>query len=358
MSIEHSAKNTRSMQLPREVVIGRDVLDSMPDVCTRLGVLPKGSLALVVADSNTLRIAGKRVVEGLESAHIECGHILVKRASMDEVDRVVELSKGALLLIGVGGGTVIDVSKLASTRLGIPFISVPTVASHDGIVSSRASIRDEGGSSVSVEAQAPMAVVADTGVIVRAPYRFLAAGCGDIISNQTAILDWKLAYRLKGEPYSEYASALSEMTAKIVMDSAESIKPNLEEAVRIVMKALVSSGVAMSIAGSSRPASGSEHKFSHMLDMIAPKPALHGEQCGVGSIMMMYLHGGNWRAIRDALMTIGAPTTAEQLKIPENCIVEALVRAREVRPERFTIIDGGLTEEAAIKLATHTGVIE
>jgi len=356
LSIEQSDKNARRMQLPREVVIGRDVLDSIADVCTGLGVLPEDGLALVVADSNTMSIAGTRVVEGLEDAHIDSGHILVGTASMDEVKKVVESSGDASLLIGVGGGTVIDVSKLASTKIGIPFISVPTVASHDGIVSSRASIRNKNGT-VSVEAQAPMAVVADTGIIVRAPYRFLAAGCGDIISNQTAILDWKLAYRLKGETYSEYASALSGMTAKIIMDSAESIKPNLEEAVRTVMKALVSSGVAMSIAGSSRPASGSEHKFSHMLDIIAPRPALHGEQCGVGSIMMMYLHGGNWQAIRDALTTIGAPTTAEQLRISEERIVEALVGAWQVRPERFTIIDSGLTEDAAIKLATHTGVI-
>ena len=56
---------------------------------------------------------------------------------------------------------------------------------------------------------------------------------------------------------------------------------------------MISSGMAISIAGNSRPASGSEHKFSHALDMIAPKPALHGEQCGVGTIMMMYLHGGD-----------------------------------------------------------------
>jgi len=357
VSIEHSEKHPKSMQLPREVVIGRDVLDGIAEVCKRLGVIPSGRSALVVADSNTMRIAGKRTLESLEDAHIDGEHILVERASMDEVERVVEASQRASLLIGVGGGTVIDVTKLASTKRGIPFVSVPTVASHDGIVSSRASIRGEHGT-VSVEAQAPMAVVADTGIIVRAPYRFLAAGCGDIISNKTAILDWKLAHRLKGEPYSEYASALSEMSAKIIMDSAESIKPNLEDAVRIVMKALVSSGVAMSIAGSSRPASGSEHKFSHMLDMIAPRPALHGEQCGVGSIMMMYLHGGDWRAIRDALSTIGAPTTARQLGIPEEHIVEALVRAHEVRPERFTILDSGLTMEAAIALATHTEVIE
>src|SRR5256886_17639739 len=82
------------------------------------------------------------------------------------------------------------------------------------------------------------------------------------------------------------------------------INPRLEESAWFVCKALVSSGVAMSIAGSSRPASGSEHKFSHALDRIAKKPGLHGEQCGVGTIMMMYLHAGNWQEVRDALLAI------------------------------------------------------
>ena len=125
-----------------------------------------------------------------------------------------------------------------------------------------------------------------------------------------------------------------------------------------VVKALISSGMAISIAASSRPASGSEHKFSHALDMVAPKPALHGEQCGVGTIMMMYLHGGNWESIRDALKIVKAPTTAEELGIEPEYIIEALKIAHTIRKDRYTILgDRGLTDEAARKLASNTGVI-
>jgi len=167
-----------------------------------------------------------------------------------------------------------------------------------------------------------------------------------------------LARNLRGEEYSNYAAALSEMTAQILIENAHSIKPGLEESAWNVSKALVSSGVAMSIAGSSRPASGSEHLFSHSLDRIAEKSALHGEQCGVGSIMMMYLHGGDWQKIKDCLLTIGAPTTARALGVKDEDIIEALVHAHEIRKERYTILgDKGLTREAAERLARITKVI-
>jgi glycerol-1-phosphate dehydrogenase [NAD(P)+] len=172
------------------------------------------------------------------------------------------------------------------------------------------------------------------------------------------VKDWELAHRLRDEPFSEYASIISNLTARILIDSAELIKPGLEESAWTVMKALVASGVAMSIAGSSRPASGSEHKFSHALDELAPKPALHGEQCGVGTIMMMYLHGGNWQEIRTALKAIGAPTNASELGIEEEYIIKALLHAHNIRPERYTILGTGLTPEAARKVAKITKVIE
>jgi glycerol-1-phosphate dehydrogenase [NAD(P)+] len=130
---------------------------------------------------------------------------------------------------------------------------------------------------------------------------------------------------------------------------------------------MIVSGVAMSVAGNTRPASGAEHMFSHMLDHLGPRillkgkkgrKPLHGEQCGVGAIMMVYLHGGNWREIRDALIKLGAPTTSKELGISKKKIVEALVRAQEIRPERYTILgENGLTENAARKLAQTTGVI-
>jgi glycerol-1-phosphate dehydrogenase [NAD(P)+] len=171
------------------------------------------------------------------------------------------------------------------------------------------------------------------------------------------VLDWKLAHRLKGVDFSEYAAALSEMTAKLVMDRAHEIKPQLEESVRIVIKALVSSSVAMSIAGSSRPASGSEHMFAHQLDVIASTPALHGEETGVGTIMMMYLHGGDWKRIKNALRTIGAPTNAKELGVRDEEVIQSLVKAHEIRPNRYTILGSGLEEKAARKIAAITGVI-
>jgi glycerol-1-phosphate dehydrogenase [NAD(P)+] len=118
----------------------------------------------------------------------------------------------------------------------------------------------------------------------------------------------------------------------------------------MVTKALVSSGVAMSIAGSSRPASGGEHKFGHALERIIPGKVLHGEACGLGSIMTMYLHGGDWQRIRSALKTIGAPTTPAEAGIPDEAAVQALLTAKKIRPERFTILDMGLTNESAERL--------
>lgn len=147
------------------------------------------------------------------------------------------------------------------------------------------------------------------------------------------------------------------MTAQIIEKNATMIRRGLEESARLVTKALVSSGVAMSIAGSSRPASGSEHMFSHALDKIAPKPALHGEQCAIGTIMMLYLHGGDWESIRFALKKIGLPITARQLKIDDKIIIDALMIAHKMKPERYTILGSGLTREAAIDIAKTTKVI-
>jgi glycerol-1-phosphate dehydrogenase [NAD(P)+] len=355
MELTIDKNSAKWMQLPRDVLIGHGVLEEVGDVCRDLKL--KGN-ALIITGSTTWNVAGKRVSELLESAGNSTETLLTCKATMEEIERVVEKANEveANFLLGVGSGRSIDLAKLSSTRLEIPFISVPTAASHDGIASSRASIVDNG-RSTSVQAQAPIAVIADTGIISAAPFRFLAAGCGDIISNYTAVLDWELASRLRNEYFGEYAAALSRMAARVIIEYADSIKPEHETSTRLVVKALVSNGVAMSIAGSSRPASGSEHMFSHALDSIAPKPALHGEQCGVGTIMMMYLHGGNWQEIRDALKKIGSPVTAKELGIEDKYIIEALLHAHTIRPERYTILGSGLTPSAAEKVARITKVI-
>jgi len=345
------------IKLPRNVVLGHDVLGDVHEVVadTHLTGRP-----LVVTSPTPRRVAGEDILAQFEAAGLDPAVTEVESASFDAIEAVIEAAEDADAgyVVGVGGGKAIDIAKMAADHTGVGLVSVPTAASHDGIVSGRGSV-PEGDTRHSVAADPPVAVIADTGIIADAPWDLTTAGCADIISNYTAVKDWQLANRLQNVEYSEYSGALSKMTAEMLVDNTDAIKPGLEESAWIVMKALVSSGVAMSIAGTSRPASGSEHLFSHQLDRIAPGKALHGHQVGVGTIIAEYLHTGNdgdWRNIRDALASLDAPTTADELGVTETEVIQALTTAHEIR-DRYTILGNGISEDAAREAARRTGVI-
>jgi glycerol-1-phosphate dehydrogenase [NAD(P)+] len=345
------------MQLPREVLIGRNVTPLVGETLTRLGF--HGS-ALVVTGEVVIEIEGKIVLESLKPLGIKTETITVQNSTTEQVSkvesRIREMSPS--VVIGVGGGKDIDVAKLSSMKAGKGFLSVPTAASHDGIASPLVSMKGMD-RPYSYVAHSPIAIVADTAIIAKSPYRLIASGCGDVVAKYTAVRDWKLAHRIKNEYYGDYAAELALMSSRVVIKSASSIRTMSDSGVRTLVEALISCGVAMSIAGTSRPCSGAEHLFSHALTMIAPKPALHGEQCGVGTIMCAYLHGANWQVIRDFLERIGAPTNSSQLGIEPEYILKALTMAHSIRPERYTILgESGLTADAAQKVATITGVIE
>ena len=351
-----SKRKAKAMELPREVVVGHGSIELVGSTCRKLTL--KGP-ALIIADDVTRKVAGEKVMEALEYDNYQIFMKTIKDATIEEVEATKTKIEDDHInfVLGVGGGRPIDVAKLASFRKEIPFISVPTAASHDGIVSNRASIW-EGGKKQSYDSHTPFAVIADTAIIAKAPKKIMAAGCGDLISNETAVKDWELAHKEKKEEISTYASTLSKMTAFVIEKYAEIIGAGGEEGAWHVIKALVASGVAMSIAGSSRPCSGAEHMFSHRLDAIAPKPALHGEQCALGTIMMMKLHNGNWEGIRNTMTTIGIPTTAAELNLDPEMIIRALMEAHTVRPDRYTILGEGIDEKTAVEIATTTGVIE
>ncbi len=344
------------MQLPREVIVGKGTLSRVVEVVRRLGL--SGS-ALIVAGPKSYEVAGKRVRELLNQSGMEVDTFLVEATTIREVLAVEQKITAwrPQVLFGAGGGSKIDVAKLSSARLGIPFISIPTTVSHDGIAGPLASIKGFE-KPYSIMAQAPLAIVADTEVIEQAPWRSVVSGCGDVIAKFTAVRDWKLAHVENNEYYGEYAASLALMSAKLVSQNAESIQPGNEEGLRVLLEALISCGVAMSIAGSSRPASGSEHLFSHALDTMEGH-AMHGEQCGIGAIMIAYLYNANWKRIRDTLKQIGAPTTARAINVKDEDVVKALESATAVRPERYTILHKlKLDHDSCQKVAEITGIIE
>jgi glycerol-1-phosphate dehydrogenase [NAD(P)+] len=344
------------MQLPREVIIGNGAIEQVAVISQKLGFTKS---ALVIAGSKTYDIAGKIVKGLLEDSKMRVDTFLVDTATIMDVE-AVEREIGTLkpqIVFGVGGGTKIDVAKCSSARQSVPFISVPTTASHDGIASPLSSIKGLG-TPYSVMAQAPLAIIADTNIIMQAPWRLAISGCADVIAKLTAVRDWKLAYEEKDEYYGAYAASLAQMSARLIIESAGLIRERSEEGIRVLIEALISCGVSMSIAGSSRPCSGSEHMFSHGLETIMPNCSMHGERCGVGAIMMAYLHKADWSRVKATLEKLEAPTNARELGVSREQIVRALELAPSLRPERYTILNKlNLNRQAYERVAESTGVV-
>ncbi len=259
------------------------------------------------------------------------------------------------IIAGIGGGRSVDTAKMIAFNLDIPFVSVPTAASHDGIASPFVSIKSD--KPHSIVATAPLGVFVDIDIIKKAPSRLLASGCGDLVANISAVKDWKLGRDKTGEYYGRYSANLAIMSAEIVMEKSSQYAKNGIDA-RVIVEALISAGVASCIAGSSRPCSGAEHLFSHALDKIAPGKGLHGEKCGIGAIMITKLQGQNWKKIIKTLKDVKAPTTAKQIGLTDDQVIDALMIAQDLRPERYTILkEINMTERKAKSIAKSCNVI-
>lgn len=338
--------------LPKKVIVGLELLEKVGLYIKAIDAMI--SKAIIVSGASETAAYAKLVSDALQQCHIETWTVPISSSTMSEVEKAIDIAKdvAANVIIGVGGGKAIDVAKYSSYMLSKPFISVPTSPSHDGIASPFASIKDVG-KVTSVKASTPILIIADVAVMARAPRRNIVSGCGDLLGKFSAVLDWKLAHKLRGEYYGDYAASLSLLSAQHIVKYSSMFKTKQipTGAVRILVEALISSGIAMAIANSTRPASGSEHLIAHAIDLVAGYPALHGEEVGIGAIIALYLHGKNWRKIKGVLSEMGAPTKITQINVSKEQMVKALTIAHSIRPERYTILgEKGFSEEAAERL--------
>jgi len=341
-------KQLESFQIPRIVIFGPGAILKTPLVVSEL----KAGRILVISGKSATTAYANQVAQLLSNYSVDV-------VRYNEVD----LSKSSYdLVIGVGGGRPIDMAKVYSCVHKKPLVVIPTAASHDGIASPYVSY------TLSQKLQtygkivaSPVAIIADTSVILSAPSRLLKAGIGDLLGKIIAVRDWQLAHRLKGEEYSEYAAHLAVTSYKIAATNARRIRNfTREEDVRVLVKALIGCGVAMGIAGSSRPCSGSEHLFAHAIELRLQEEsseAVHGELVALGTIIMAYLHGINWRRIKKIAEIVGLPTTLKQAGIDADMAVEALTTAHALRPDRYTILGNGLSREAARRALEDTELI-
>lgn len=332
---------THIMQLPRKVIVGNKILDRSGDFIKE--TIQNSAKIVIITGINVKNKVVDIIEQSLTSNNLQFEWFITKEASFQEVDSLLNTlrNKKISLIVGLGGGRCIDIGKMVASRLKISFISIPTSASHDGISSPFVSLKG-GDRPYSIKAETPVEIITDLDIISNAPYKLIASGCGDLIAKTTAIKDWELARDYKNEYFGEYAAKLAYLGSKMIIDiSKEMVNNHITiQIARPIVEGLISSGVAAGIAGSSRPCSGSEHLFSHALEYITGnKCGLHGERVGIGTIIMAKLHKLEWYEIRDALKRIGAPTTGKEIKVDKDQMIEALLLAKKIRPERYTILN-------------------
>lgn len=259
-----------------------------------------GLRPVVVADTTTWGVAGERVntllaEEGLcpdEPFIFTDKDIHAEWKYVEELDTV--LSGTDAVAVAVGSGTVNDLSKLSSFHCGKRYMCVATAASMDGYTSYGASITKDG-SKQTFNCPAPLALVADTEIISKAPAAMTASGYADLFAKIPAGADWIVSEELGVEPIDPFPWGLVQDSLKMALENPERIKTGEKEAVHGLIEGLVMSGFAMQAHQTSRPASGADHQFSHLWNMEHHVMAdgtmpSHGFQVSIGSLMSTALY--------------------------------------------------------------------
>jgi glycerol-1-phosphate dehydrogenase [NAD(P)+] len=253
---------------------------------------------------------------------------------------------------GIGGGKTIDVTKFAAHMAGIPMVSVATSLAHDGIASPVSTLTHESGNG-SYGVVPPVAVVVDLDRVRRAPDGMATAGVGDVVSNLSAIADWELSAADTGEPVDGLAVAMARSAAQAVLHQPD---PALsDEFLTVLAEALVLSGMAMTVAGSSRPASGGDHEIMHAINELFPGSGSHGELAGLGALFCAYLRkdADQVTAMSACLRRHGLPRLPKQVGLTDGQFTSAVLRAPSTRPGRYTIL-----ERLAMSPAQAAGAVE
>lgn len=247
------------------VSIGSDVLKSLSAICENYKSI------LMVSDQNTYRVCGEEIAEILgekitTSIRFETGDtpLIPDEQAIETIQ--AKFIDGVDLVLGVGSGVINDLCKIVSYERKLPYYIVATATSMDGYASVGSALILKG-MKVTLNAAPPKAIIADTRVLKDAPMEMLQAGYGDIIGKYSCLNDWKLSALINGEYFCQRVYDLTYSTTDKVRSLASGVINRDEEAVGALMEALVAVGIAMAYVGNSRPASGSEHHFSHYFEI-------------------------------------------------------------------------------------------
>lgn len=330
---------------------------------------------IVAADAITYDIAGRKLEQAITAHGIDVhvtlitpnslGDVIADEASIIQLLLDIQQQK-AEVVIAAGSGTIHDISRYAAYTAGIPFVSVPTAPSVDGFNSKGAPIIIRG-EKKTIAAIGPDAIFADLEILAEAPAAMVAAGFGDMLGKYTSLLDWSFGASEGGEPYSGEVAEITRFALNKCVEHVPQIASRDQEGIRILIEALIESGLAMLLFGQSHSASGAEHHLSHFWEMeyirLGKRQLLHGAKVGVACAEISKLYHRlaaeesglaftsnpvkvreaiaalpDERMIRGWLKQVGGPSATEELGVDDELLKRSLQEAHHVRPNRYTLL--------------------
>lgn len=273
-------------------------------------------------------------------ASAEISIIFERTVASNDIDEAFTVGKKlpqqVQAIVAIGGGKAIDFCKYLAFIKQLPQFAVPTLISNDAFAAPNCSLLVDG-KRKTVKAQVPHAVILDTAIISRAPRHFLYSGIGDLFCKVTAVHDWKLAYKKRGELVNDFAATVSHKAADTFSYFNHKDLDNMEY-IGVISSSLLMTGIAMIIAGSSRPASGSEHLISHAYDLFAKKPSLHGLQVGVASYAVSFLQEITHERVKKDLLESGFHAFMKENPLNKEDFIKAVYNARQIKENFYTIL--------------------
>lgn len=273
----------------------------------------------------------------------------------DIIDLAFSIDVKTQVIVGIGGGKVIDAAKYAAYLRKLPFISVPTSASSDGFSSASASLLVNGKRN-SVPARMAYGIIADTDVIKSAPDKYLYSGIGDLVSKITALYDWVYEDKNGYTVLNDFAMMIAKKAVNsFVRTPFESIKDDLF--LRELLDSLAMSGIANEVAGGSAPTSGSEHLISHALDKMLETPQLHGIQVGVATYLMSKVQDHRYKRVNTIFTDTGFWGYVETLNLKRSDFKAAIDMAPSIKPYRHTYLHEEKYRELAKRLLVEDEIL-
>jgi len=335
----------RMLLSPLFIDIRAGAVEGLGELLSDRRISADGHVAVAVGPGQ-----GERLVEAIRPDLENADIFTVRGGSLEAAGELQGELRGKHYdaLVGIGGGRTLDVAKYAATRLALPMVAVATNLAHDGIASPVSSLLHEGGKG-SFGVSLPMAVVVDLDYVRASPPRMVRSGVGDVVSNLSALEDWRLSHEERGEPLDGLAETLARTAAGAMLHRTDGVEsPYFLTA---LAEALVLSGMAMAAAGSSRPCSGSDHEILHAVDVLFPGAGNHGELAGVGALFCFFLREDERSAalVDACLRRHELPRVPADLGLSAEQFAEAVVLAPTTRPDRYTILEHLDLDPAAVR---------